>query len=396
MDSRTTENGPSAPQSDRLREDYGWATWQAAVGPLSGCGPCDTAVVATLPDLDPGPCELCGAESWRVERPGPVAGATRWLQSGGPWRPSRPVCRVCGASGPSAGWLVRWGGDDRPRVTLPARVFRSLARTIAAERSSVPAPWLYLASTAGGATVGAGAAVASRSGRPLLASAVGASLGGFTCWSVFAATVLRQPSTWFELRAAALEQVAPRRAYDLRAARDDAIARSASFPAYGLAHWDGPRMLAGHSFAGSPPRVTSLALGHGDVSGRSGPWVLVDTAERDRSDQHRDDALADALWDQAAGAHDLDPSGLDDTALLAQLQAIRQARAARPQPQWHHGALIVDGQSVSVRWAADGERWVAYALLGDLSVALRASGVPFEDVGLVAMHDLDAYAVYSL
>ncbi len=221
-------------------------------------------------------------------------------------------------------------------------------------------------------------------------------MGGFTCWSVFAATALRQPSTWFELRAAVLQEVAPRRAHDLRAARDDAVARSASFPVYGLAHWDGARMLAGHSWEDSPPRVTSVALGHGDVSGRSGPWVVVDTAERDRSDQHRDDALADGLWDDAAIAHDVDLSGLDDTALVAHLRDIRKARAARPQPRWHQGALLVDGQSVSVRWAADGAHWVAHVLLGDLSVAVRASGVPLEDAGLVVMHDLDAYASFSL
>jgi len=290
---------------------------------------------------------------------------------------------------------VRWGDDDRSRLTLPARVLRDLLRTIAGERSAVPAPWLYLASSAGGATVGAGAAVVSRSGRPLLASAVGASLGGFTCWSVFAATALRQPSTWFELRAAALQQVAPRRAADLRVTRHDAVARSGSFFAYGLAHWDGPRVLAGHSSKGSPPRVTSVALGHGELSARAGPWVLVDTAERGAADQHRDEALADALWDDASSGHDVDPSGLDDAALLAHLRAVRQARAARPEPQWHDGALLVDGQRASVSWAGDGDHWVAHVLLGDLSVALRAYGVPLEDVRLVALHDLDAYASWS-
>lgn len=281
-------------------------------------------------------------------------------------------------------------------MTLPARVLRDLLRAIAGERSAVPAPWLYLASSAGGVTVGAGAVVLSRSGRPLLASAVGGSLGGFTCWSVFAATALRQPSTWFELRAAALQQVAPRRAADLRAARHDAVARSGSFPAYGLAHWDGPRVLAGHRSEGSPPRVTSVALGHGDLSARAGPWVLIGTAERGGADQHGDEALADALWDDASRAHDVDPSGLDDAALLAHLRDVRQARAARPQPQRHQGALLVDWQRVSVSWAGDGEHWVAQVLLGDLSVALRACGVPLEDVSLVALHDLEAYACWSV
>lgn len=388
---RTVRPVPAVEQGGRCRPvPIGARSWVAV-----GREPCDTAVVAALTSHDSGPCERCGAESWRVERPGPVAGTTRWLRSGGPWRPSRLVCRGCGAPGPSAGWLVRWGDDDRSRLTLPTRVLRDLLRTIAAERTAQPAPWLYLASSAGGAAVGAGTAVMSRSGRPLLTSAAGASLGGFTCWSVFAVTALRQPSTYFELRAAALQQVAPRRAAGLRAARHDAVARSGSFFAYGLVHWDGPRVLAGHSSEGSPPRLTSVALGHGGLSPRAGPWVIVDTAERDRADQHGDEALADALWDDASTAHDVDPSELDEAALLAHLRAVRTARAARPEGQWHDGALLVNGQHVSVRWAGDGEHWVAHVLLGDLSVALRAYGVPLGDISLVKFHDLDAYASWS-
>ena len=347
--------------------------------------------MAAHPDCDPGPCERCGAESWRTERPGPLVGAAGWLRSGGPWRPARTVCGTCGAPGPSAGWLVRWDDGGRSRLTLPVRVLRDLLRALAHERTAVPAPWLYLASAAGGAAVGAGAAAVARSGRPVLASAVGAASGGLTCWAAFAATALQQPSTWFELRAAALQQLAPGRAADLRAARSDGVARSGSFDAYGLADWDGPRLLAGHSTAGAPPRTTSVALGHGELFGRAGPWLLVDTAERRHAEQHTEPLLADALWDDASEARDVDVAGLDRAALLAHLQAVRQARAARPEPLWHDGTVLVDGRRVPVRWAGDGPHWVAHVLLGDLSLALRGCDLPLDDVALVAVPDLGAW-----
>lgn len=327
-----------------------------------------------------------------MERRGPVAGTVSWLRTGGAWRPSRLVCCSCGASGPSAGWLIRWDDDMGSRLTLPARVLRGLFRTIAAQRTAVPAPWLYPASAAGGAAVGLGAAVVGRSGRSGRASAVGAAAGVLTCWSVFAGTALRRRSTWFELRAAALQQVAPRRAAVLRAVRHDAVARSAAFPAYGLANWDGPRRLAGHSTEGDPPRVTSVELGHGDPSGRAGSWVLVDTAQRRQARQHTDALLADDLWDAAHHAGGADPPALNESELVAHVQATWRARAARSAPDWQDGEVLVDGQPVPVRWAREGEHWVARLVHGELSLAVRAYGVPLDDVSLMAVHDLDAYA----
>ena len=353
-----------------------------------------TAVVAAV-YADPGPCEVCGEDSWRVERPGPVAGAASWLRTGGAWRPSRQVCGSCGAPGSSTGWLVRWDDEARSHLTLPARVLRGLLRTIAAQRTAVPAPWLYPASAAGGASVGAAAAVVSRSGRPARASAVGAAAGVLTCWCVFAATVLRRPSTWFQLRAAALQEVAPRRATQLRAARQDAVARSVAFPAYGLAQWDGPRALAGHSTEGDPPRVTSVELGHGEVSAWTGPWVLVGTAEHRRAEQHTDAVLADALWSDALQARSADPAGLSEAEFLVHVRATWRAREARPEPRWHDCELPLDGHRVPARWASDGEHWVAHLLHGESSVSVRACGVPLEDVSLAAVPDLDAYASWS-
>jgi hypothetical protein len=91
----------------------------------------------------------------------------------------------------------------------------------------------------------------------------------------------------------------------------------------------------------------------------------------------------------------VDLAVLDDAALLAHLRDVRRARDARPEPQWHDRALVVDGRQVPVRWAGEGRHWVAHLRLPDLDVALRAHDVPLEDVALVAVQDLDAYASWS-
>lgn len=47
---------------------------------------------------------------------------------------------------------------------------------------------------------------------------------------------------WFELRTPGLQHVAPDRAAARRALRQDALARTATFPVYGVAAWEGRRL----------------------------------------------------------------------------------------------------------------------------------------------------------
>jgi hypothetical protein len=65
---------------------------------------------------------------------------------------------------------------------------------------------------------------------------------------------------------------------------------------------------------------------------------------------------------------------------------------ARSDPDWQDGELLIDGTPVPVRWAGVGEHWVARLVHGELSLAVRAYGVPLKDVALASVHDLDAYA----
>ena len=220
-------------------------------------------------------CEQCGADDWLAQRPDLGPAVVTWLQGGGPWRPVTLICRSCGArqSRSSTSVLRR---VPRSPLGLPGRLVTQVVRVLHRERRAEPAPWLYVASLAGGAAVGAGAARVTRSGQPWSGAAVGAGSGALVCWAVFARTALG-PGLTDELADAVLREVAPDRARERHRARTERLLRSAAFPLYGLPPgWSGPRSRGGYSAAGRPPVVTAVTLGHGEPG--SGPELLVTTA----------------------------------------------------------------------------------------------------------------------
>ncbi|MGJ7440605.1 hypothetical protein [Aquipuribacter sp. MA13-6] len=182
-------------------------------------------------DDAPTVCEQCHADAWVRRRSSWPAGLLRWLGSGGPWRPTRTVCRVCGASNHTgASWSLVLTGRAPSRWTLPLRLVRSVVLTLQGHRQVEPVPWIYLASGLLGA---AAATVLGRSRRRLPAVAVGAAGGALLCWCGYAATARSAPGLADELVSAGLQEVSPERAGARRRARDVALARTAPFPVYG-------------------------------------------------------------------------------------------------------------------------------------------------------------------
>ena len=164
-----------------------------------------------------GPCERCGAEDWRVERPGLWSATVHWLGSGGPWRPEQTACGSCGERFfRGAGWVVMFGAPGPRRWTLPLRVVRAVLQTVSRERRAEPVPWLYLASAAAGGAVGAGGAVLAR-----LADRRGGRLGSAGIHRPLPAGRGRpRPAGNGRLRPAASGRLRPAASGRLRPARD--------------------------------------------------------------------------------------------------------------------------------------------------------------------------------
>lgn len=270
---------------------------------------------------------------------------------------------------------------------MPLRVIRALWRTVAAERSSEPVPWLYVASAA----VGAAAAAVTRSRRRALGVATGAAGGVAVCWAVFASTAMRRPQLAHRLSMAVLWEVDPMRAS--RQVRDhhDAQARSVTFPIYGLSsRWTGSRWLDGAGSSeslGAAPVVTSLSLSHGAVRDLEEPWVRVTTTPERHWEG--EDQLAAELWHSTWVGPDATAS---DQELRRSLAARALARRKRPpaqwQDQWQDRVLSIEGRPVPARRLAHGEpgpdqQWVAHAAVEGGRVVVRAKGVPLQDVELV-------------
>lgn len=318
-------------------------------------------------------------------RPGMWRGTTTWLTQGGGWRLARAVCGSCGARG---GGGVAWSiSAGRPRpYTLPLRVLRAVWEALDRQRTAVPNPALYLGSVAGGALVGAGLAAATRSDRRAAGTATGAAAGLVTVWSVFVSTALRRADTWGELRDGVLAQVSPARALRRSQQRQEELARSVTFPVYGLAGWTGPHWLAGTSSSGQqhePVRVTSLALDHATAR-EDGPRVRVETGLVDGAEvRDIEQRLADDHFWSRAG-----PVAPD---LLEQRVAAWACGAALDHPPWQDGTLDVAGRALPARRLGESDDWVAYGLVGDLYVVVTAHQVAPEALAPLRVVDVADY-----
>jgi hypothetical protein len=321
------------------------------------------------------PCMNCGAREFEATRPGWVEGLRDWLRFGGPWRPTRRVCRRCGDAS-SAGSVGMLGPARRGWWSVPVELFQALRR----RRTMIPVPATYLVATVAGAALGVAAQLVLGWPWLLVAAAVVVAV-----WLLFFSTALwggggsSQP-----LATEVLRVVSPGRAV----ARDhrQQVERFwvAPFPLYGLpASWPGLRYLGGWEGSwskGQRPVTTALSLGHGDPLAEEGPHLRVEVrVEHVETEQLRD--LAEDLWVQAAPtAHDV----------AGHFDRIAAARS-RPDPAWSQVTIPVDGRPVAFAWLGEGRYWVARAELEDRTLTLHGRDLPVGSVELVRVTDLEPF-----
>jgi hypothetical protein len=328
------------------------------------------------------PCVNCGARDFEVTRPGWAEGLREWLSSGGPWRPTRRVCRRCGnVSG--AGSVATLVPDRRGWWWVPVELFGTLRR----RRTMTPVPATYVVATVAGAALGV--AVQLAFGWPwwLVAAGVVAAVWLFFCSTAFwGGGGSSQP-----LATEVLRVVSPRRAIEHDRRQQVERFRAAPFPLYGLpASRPGLRHLGGWSgrwYKGQPV-TRKLGLGHGDPLTDEGSQLRVEVSvERVDAEQvltvssERRRSLAEDLWLAAAPtAHD-----------LAEHWDRLAAASRRPNPAWSQVTIPVDGRPVAFEWLSEGRHWVAGAELDDRTLTLHGRDLPIDSVELVRVIDLEPY-----
>jgi hypothetical protein len=144
------------------------------------------------------------------------------------------------------------------------------------------------------------------------------------------------------------------------------VARQAPFPVYGLGpDWIGHRSLGGGGL--SMGEVTHVALQHRpavpDTGGdrRDGPVLVVDTCFGEQ--RAPDDAPYRAI------VH-LEPDQPDDDESPYELPG---EVIARHRARWRPWIVPVDGRAQIFWFQEAGERWAAFARVGDVRVVLLAS-----------------------
>jgi hypothetical protein len=323
-------------------------------------------------------CGNCGSPDVELTRAGWAESLGAWLRFGGPWRPTRRVCRRCGQvdTAGSGAWLARPAGW----WSLPVR----LAGVVRRRRAMVPAPATYLMAVVAGAGLGVVAQL----------------LAGWPWWLVTAGVVaavwLLFLSSAFWGRAAArplateiLLEVDPVRG--LRRERQAMVElfRAAPFPLYGLpASWPGPRHLGGwgsRRTSGEPRVVTDLVLAHGDPAAARGPQLQVEVRvgpEHPEAGPELRHTLAQDLWWTAAASHagGQAPPGL----------AGGPPDPAR-DPPWSPVTISVDGRPVGFDLLGEGRHWVAVGELKGQLLVLRARDLAAEEVELVRVTDVAPY-----
>ncbi|WP_146211153.1 glycine zipper family protein [Quadrisphaera granulorum] len=332
-------------------------------------------------------CPQCGAEGTQRIRRRLTSSVPHWLVSGDQLFSQVRECSACRYRWPG---VFFFGRGDVSRWQLPWRAARAVVVTLHEERTVHPVPWFYLASTAIGA--GTGAALGSwrsSTGSTARGAAVGAASGWLMCWSVFAATALRQYGVGTALADAVLVQVGdPQRNNERHARRDEEQAASAGFTPYGLdASWQGRRYLAGVCSAWTkgrqPPHVTELVLAHTTSTASPGApgWdegVRVTTlAPRDatgpgRTPDHRWELTAEELLGNLGWEFE---SGSEDDAPV-------QRRAV---------VVVLDGTAVEVTALHGDDRWVVLLRTTDAHVEVRGTGEVPDDLRLERVRDLSAY-----
>jgi hypothetical protein len=335
------------------------------------------------------PCGNCGARDFEVTRPGWANSLRDWLGFGGPWRPTRRVCRRCGdlSSSGSFGSFGSFGTYAPSRWawwSVPIR----LVQTVRQRRTMIPVPATYLAAMVVGAGLGVAAQLALGWSWWLVAAGVVAAV-----WLVFLSTAFwGEGGSRRSLATEVLRVVSPRRAIKRDHQQEVDRFRAAPFPLYGLpASWSGPRQFGGWEGGwskGQRPVTIALSLDHGDPLADQGPQLRVEVrVEQVDIEQvmtvriQGQRSLAKELWVAAA------PPAHDVAEHWDQIAAV----GSRPEPAWSQLTIPVDGRPVAFAWLAEGRHWAARAEVDDRTLTLHARDLPVESVELLRVTELKPY-----
>jgi hypothetical protein len=201
------------------------------------------------------------------------------------------------------------------------------------------------------------------------------------------------PSLWSVIRApsrAALGNptrgllyiIKPRQAAEKARQEMENVFRYPPWPLFGLPDsWQGRRFLGGHSE--SDKAVNSLQLAHGDPRNPDAPQLRVEVSGREESLRF----LAENLWHEAQRP----PEGLlpEEFAVWSAKQMI--AIRTRPDPDWGHRTILVDGIPVEFNFLGEGQSWVGRGRIGNIVLTLTARSFPAEDAALITIADVEPY-----
>jgi hypothetical protein len=175
-------------------------------------------------------------------------------------------------------------------------------------------------------------------------------------------------------------------------ARKRSAASRCDFAVYGLdATWSGRRWFRG--WGESDGESSSVEVAHGDAFDEAAPLLRVRTepvalSQRSRREHFRpEQARLLKLRHAAQGlAQELWHAGADHSAALQATFA-----ADDPTEQWSPLPLIVDGQTVTLRWLVGWTSWVALGVTNDSVVGVQARNIEPDSVRLVVIDDLEPY-----
>ncbi|MEO6798034.1 MAG: hypothetical protein ABI401_08580 [Candidatus Dormibacter sp.] len=174
----------------------------------------------------------------------------------------------------------------------------------------------------------------------------------------------------------------PRRANEKARQEIEDVFRFPPWPLFGLPpSWQGKRFLGGHSV--SDRTISALALAHGDPWNPDTALLRVQVSGRDEPLRF----LAENLWHVAARP----PEGLlpEEFSVWSTKQMIEIR--ARPDPDWGHQTIPIDGIPVECDFLGEGHCWVGQATIGNVFLTLTGTNFPVEDAALVKIADVEPY-----
>jgi hypothetical protein len=214
-------------------------------------------------------------------------------------------------------------------------------------------------------------------------------------WVLFVLTAFRGGAgRRSELWSSLLDAIDPKGALDRWNARQEKAFRTAPVPLYGLpATWRGLRSLGGGDWGGTANHIapTELEVIHGDPEVPTGTVLRVSvSSELGKREVPRDQILrrlAEDLWrEQHRPPPGLPPERLHEWARARDREV--QSRATLPAELVQ---VVVDGRATPFDQISEGSAWVAVGLVDDVTITLRARGIPIEAVELVRLTDVDPY-----